>query len=236
MESREPRRIRQMFDGVARRYDLLNHLLSANLDRRWRRRAVAEVGPDGDALVLDLCGGTGDLSLALARSGSAKRVICCDFSHEMLTLAADKFRRSGVDGRCVVLEGDALRLPFANRSFDAVTVAFGVRNFADMDAGFREIRRVLAPAGRLVVLEFSKPTAPLLKQLYNFYLGRVLPRLGDRVSGHSGPYGYLARTISEFPDPARLAGRIREAGFAACGWQTLSGGIVAIHTAFNHHS
>jgi demethylmenaquinone methyltransferase/2-methoxy-6-polyprenyl-1,4-benzoquinol methylase len=236
MESREPRRIRQMFDGVARRYDLLNHLLSANLDRRWRRRAVAEVPHDGGALVLDLCGGTCDLSLALARTGSAERVVCCDFSHEMLSLAAAKFRRSGVNGRCVALGGDALRLPFASRRFDAVTVAFGVRNFVDMDAGFREIRRVLRPAGRLVVLEFSQPTAPVLRQLYGFYLRRVLPRLGDGVSGRSGPYGYLARTISEFPDPARLAGRIRDAGFAACGWQTLSGGIVAIHTAFNHHA
>jgi demethylmenaquinone methyltransferase/2-methoxy-6-polyprenyl-1,4-benzoquinol methylase len=225
-----------MFDGIAGRYDLLNHLLSANADRRWRRRAAGEVPPGEGALVLDLCGGTGDMSLELARGGRAGTVICCDFSHEMLARANQKFRRHHLDDRCLALEGDALRLPFANSCFDAVTGAFGVRNFADLDAGFREIRRVLHPDGRLVVLEFSRPTGPLLKRLYRVYLRRLLPRVGDGVSGRSGPYGYLARTISEFPEPARLAGCIREAGFAACGWTVLTGGIVAIHTAFKGRS
>jgi len=159
-------------------------------------------------------------------------VVCCDFSHEMLTLAGAKFLRRGLGGRCLALEADALRLPFAPGRFDAVTVAFGVRNLADPDAGFREILRVLRPGGRMVVLEFSRPSGRLLGACHRFYLGRVLPRLGDAVAGRSGPYGYLARTIRDFPEPALLAGRIREAGFAACGWVTLSRGIVAVHTAF----
>lgn len=231
-ESRDPQRVRQMFDGIARRYDLLNHLLSANLDRGWRRAACRELQQDSGATVLDLCGGTGDLSVELLRSGCAGMVVCCDFSHAMLQRAGAKFARRGVDGRCLRLEGDGLRLPLAGATVDAITVGFGVRNLADMDAGFREMLRVLAPGGRLVVLEFSRPEGPLLSRLYRFFLGHVLPRIGDRVSGSSGAYGYLARTISDFPLAAELAGRIRDAGFAACGWRLASGGIVAIHTAF----
>ena len=231
-ENREPERVRRMFDRVARRYDLLNHLLSANLDRLWRRAAARELPENPGALVLDLCGGTGDLSVELARSGRAGMVVCCDFSHAMLVLAAPKFRRRKPVGCCTPLEADGLRLPFAGSAFHAVTVAFGVRNLVDMDAGFREILRVLVPGGRLVVLEFSTPTARGVSALYRFYLRRVLPRLGGRVSGNEGPYRYLARTIDEFPDPPALAGRIRDAGFAACGWNRLTGGIVATHVAF----
>ncbi len=231
-ESRDPQRVRRMFDGIAHRYDLLNHLLSANLDRRWRRAACSELRQESCATVLDLCGGTGDLSLELLRSGCAGTVVCCDFSHAMLQRAGAKFARRGVDDRCLRLEGDGLRLPLADATVDAVTVGFGVRNLADMDAGFREMLRVLVPGGRLVVLEFSRPEGPLLSRLYRFYLGAVLPRIGDRVSGESGPYGYLARSIAGFSPAAELAGRIREAGFAACGWRPASGGIVAIHTAF----
>lgn len=229
--SRHPARVKEMFGAIARRYDLLNHLLSANLDRRWRRHAAREVPEQTVFPVLDLCGGTGDLTVELARSGRVRFVVCCDFSHPMLAFAARKFSRKKLADRCAPLEADGLRLPFADRTFDAVTVAFGIRNLLDMDAGFLEILRVLKPGGRLIVLEFSRPTAPVLSALYAFYLKKILPRLGDRVSGRTGPYRYLARTISEFPDAPALAGRIREAGFAACGWSTLSGGIVALHTA-----
>jgi demethylmenaquinone methyltransferase/2-methoxy-6-polyprenyl-1,4-benzoquinol methylase len=124
-----------------------------------------------------------------------------------------------------------LNLPFPEASFDAVTVAFGVRNLSDMDRGLREMLRVLKPGGKLVVLEFSRPTAPVLSGLYRFYLGRILPRIGDGVSGKDGPYRYLARTIADFPEASVLAGRIREAGFAACEWSTMTGGVVAAHTA-----
>jgi demethylmenaquinone methyltransferase/2-methoxy-6-polyprenyl-1,4-benzoquinol methylase len=220
-----------MFDRIALRYDLLNHLLSANFDRGWRRAAATELQCDPGASVLDLCGGTGDMSVALARAGRAGRVVCCDFSHAMLAIAGAKFRKKRIEATCLLLEADGLRLPFAEGSFDAVTVAFGVRNFADLGAGLRETHRVLSRGGRLIVLEFSTPSAPLLGGCYRFYLNRILPRLGDGISGACGPYGYLARTISGFPEPAVLAGRIREAGFAACGWSTRTGGVVAIHTA-----
>jgi demethylmenaquinone methyltransferase/2-methoxy-6-polyprenyl-1,4-benzoquinol methylase len=132
---------------------------------------------------------------------------------------------------CFTVEGDALRLPFPDGSFDAVTVGFGVRNLADMTAGLGEILRVLSPGGRLVVLEFSRPTGPVLSRLYSFYLDTVVPRLGDGATGRRGPYLYLARTIGEFPAPDLFAGMIREAGFAAVGWIPLSGGIVCLHTA-----
>jgi demethylmenaquinone methyltransferase/2-methoxy-6-polyprenyl-1,4-benzoquinol methylase len=220
-----------MFGAIAGRYDLLNHLLSANLDRRWRRRAVAMLPAESEAKILDLCGGTGDVSLEIARQDRGALVACCDFAHPMLARAGDKFRRRGVAGRCVLLEADALDLPFPDATFDGVTVAFGVRNLEDLDAGFREMARVLRPGGTLIVLEFSTPEGPLLSRLYRWYRDRVLPRLGDTVSGETGPYGYLARTIATFPDAPALAGRIRDAGFAGCEWRFLTGGIVAIHRA-----
>ena len=219
-----------MFDGVAPRYDLLNHLLSLNMDRRWRRVAVREL--DGAAgPVLDLCGGTGDVSVELARTDRNRQVVCGDFSLPMLERAAGKFRRLGIDDRCFPVMADAMRLPFVDGTFGGVTVAFGVRNLPDLAVGLREILRVLAPGGRLVILEFSQPTAPVLSGLYRFYLRRILPRIGDRVSGRCGPYGYLARTISAFPDAPTLADRIRSCGFSRCDWTSLTGGIVAVHTA-----
>ena len=230
--ARDPVRVRAMFGGIARRYDLLNHLLSFNLDRGWRRRAVKALPADPAARVLDLCGGTGDLTVALRREGRAGLAICCDFSHPMLLKALPKLAPVS-DGRsCVALEADGLRLPFADGTFDAVTVGFGVRNFADLEAGLVEILRVLRPGGRLIVLEFSQPTTPILASLYRFYLARLLPRIGDGASGKTGPYGYLARTIAEFPAADALAGHLRSAGFAAAGWISLTGGIVCIHTAF----
>ncbi len=232
VESRDRSRVQAMFGGIARRYDLLNHLLSLTLDMKWRRRAALEARPQQSRRVLDLCGGTGDLSVALAESENPPSlVVCCDFSHPMLALAGPKFVRKGLGDRCVTVEGDALRLPFRDGSFDAVTIGFGVRNLADMSAGFGEILRVLAPGGRLVVLEFSRPTGPLLSRLYGFYLKKVVPRLGDGASGGRGAYAYLARTIGEFPAPDLLAGMIRETGFAAVGWRPLTCGIVCVHTA-----
>ena len=231
-ESKEPSRVKAMFDGISRRYDLLNHLLSLNRDAGWRRRAASMACREPDLRVLDLCGGTGDLSVALARSATPPSlVVCCDFSLPMLAQAGPKFVRAGFRDRCTAVLGDALSLPFRDGSFDAVTVAFGVRNFADMNAGFREILRVLAPGGRLVVLEFSRPTGPVLSRAYAFYLKTIVPWLGDGASGRRGPYVYLARTIGDFPEPDLLAGMIREAGFAAAGWQSLTGGIVCVHTA-----
>jgi demethylmenaquinone methyltransferase/2-methoxy-6-polyprenyl-1,4-benzoquinol methylase len=214
-----------MFDGIARRYDLFNHLLSLNQDARWRLRAAESLDENPSAWVLDLCGGTGDQTLAILRARRAGFAVCCDFSLAMLERAVPKLR-----GRAAVVQGDGLALPFPDATFDGVTVSFGVRNFQDMDAGLRETFRVLRPGGRLVVLEFSAPTAPVISGVYRFYLNRILPLLGNRGS-RGGAYSYLARTISEFDDPATLAGRIREAGFGGVGWSPLSGGIVCVHTA-----
>jgi demethylmenaquinone methyltransferase / 2-methoxy-6-polyprenyl-1,4-benzoquinol methylase len=231
VSERDPRLVRGMFDGIAPRYDLLNRLLSLSLDRRWRRRAAEELVAADPQRVLDLCGGTGDLSVAVLRTTRAELVICCDFARAMLGRAARKLDRAGLADRAACVLGDGLALPFRDASFDALTVGFGVRNLVDLDAGLREMARVLGPAGRLVVLEFTEPPAGVAAWLYRLYLSRILPRVGDSVSGRSGPYHYLARTIAAFPGPAILAGRIREAGFAACGWWRMSGGIVAVHTA-----
>jgi demethylmenaquinone methyltransferase/2-methoxy-6-polyprenyl-1,4-benzoquinol methylase len=221
-----------MFGTIARRYDLLNHLLSANLDRGWRRVAASELAGAPRGRVLDLCGGTGDLALAVAVQEGVGSVICCDFAHGMLALAARKFAKSRAAGRCLALEADALDLPFPDGVFDAVTIGFGVRNLADIGAGLREVRRVLRPGGRLVVLEFAPPEGRVVSRLYRLYLNAILPRIGDGIAdGRAYAYRYLARTIGEFPPPARLAERIREAGFARCTWTTRSAGIVAIHVA-----
>lgn len=220
-----------MFGGIARHYDLLNHLLSANLDRRWRRAAAARLPRRPMRRVLDLCGGTGDLTLEVARQRQSATVVCCDFAHPMLVRARKKFERTAEGSRCLTLEADALCLPFADESFDAITVAFGVRNLADLAAGFREMHRVLRPGGRLIVLEFSQPTGPVLSRLYGFYLKKILPRVGDGISRGRGAYGYLARTIGGFPAAPVLADRIREAGFGQCDWTSPTGGIVAIHAA-----
>ena len=224
-----------MFDRVAGHYDGLNHLLSLNLDRVWRRRAASWLEtPRFDRPsreILDLCGGTGDLTTELARRDPERQVLCCDFSPGMLAKADRKFSRKGLEPRCRTRIGDALDLPFGDESFDAATVAFGVRNLADRERGFRELARILRPGGRLVVLEFSQPVAFGLKQTYDLYLRQLLPRLGDRISGADGAYGYLARTIGEFPGPDALAEMARGNGFESCAWERLTGGIVAIHAA-----
>lgn len=218
--------VRRVFGAIAPRYDLLNHVLSANFDRRWRRRAVDELGwerrPDGT--YLDLCAGTLDLAAELGnRQGFAGRVVAIDFVQEMLRLGRGKCARA------LPANADALELPFGERVFDGATIGFGVRNLMDLDAGLREVARVLKPAARLVILEFSTPTRNPLRGLYLLYLRNVLPRIGRFVSKHRDAYDWLPASIDAFPPPGALAERMSQAGFREVRYRTMMGGICAIH-------
>ncbi|HUL03453.1 MAG TPA: ubiquinone/menaquinone biosynthesis methyltransferase [Gemmatimonadales bacterium] len=218
--------VRDMFTAIAPRYDFLNHLLSLNVDRRWRRQAVArlawETRPDG--VYLDLCAGTLDLAATLARApGFRGRVIGADFVVPMLALGRGKAARARPVG------ADALTLPFSSARFDGAMVAFGVRNLADLDAGFREAARVLKPGARFVVLEFTTPHWAPLRALYLFYFRRLLPAIGRAVSKHRDAYTYLPESVLDFPEPDALARKLEAAGFRDVRYETLTGGICAIH-------
>ena len=220
-----------MFARIAGRYDLLNHLLSGNTDRRWRRLVARELSDSlkEGARVLDVACGTGDLALALAARGRAE-VVGLDFCRPMLEIAARKSDGArGLRGVAYV-EGDALSLPFADGTFDAATIAFGLRNLSSVERGLRELRRVLRPGGRLVVLEFSRPVVPGFRALFQFYFAHVLPRVGGFLSGSRGAYEYLPDSVSRFPDQRRLAALMRAAGFERVGYRNLTGGVAALHT------
>lgn len=222
--------VRRMFGAIASRYDLLNHLLSLNIDRRWRRRAVDWLlegrGPRGR--FLDACAGTLDFAVELAaRRGFEGWVVGCDFAIPMLERGRQKAEGLPLEPAAA----DALRLPFPDATFDGATVGFGVRNLADLEAGLRELRRVLRPGGRLLILEFTTPRWQPFRALYFFYFLHVLPRVGSLVSGHGSAYAYLPASVLEFPEPERLADMLRDAGFGRVEWRTWTGGIVAAHLA-----
>lgn len=229
-EIEHARAVREMFSGIAGKYDFLNHFLSVNIDRRWRRkvaRELAEILADPEARVLDVACGTGDLALELRGSGRA-RVIGTDFCRPMLEIARDK---NEADGDAIpYVEADGMNLSFAGESFDAVTIAFGLRNFSNWEAGLRELHRVLRKGGKLAVLEFSSPVVPGFRQLFNFYFANVLPRIGGVVSGSRGAYEYLPDSVSKFPDQKKLAALMRQIGFTDVEYKNLTGGIAAIHT------
>lgn len=220
--------VRRMFSSIAPRYDLLNHLLSLNIDTSWRRRAVDvldwERAPDGT--YLDNCAGTLDLACELARRpGFRGRVTGSDFTLAMLQGGQHKIRTAPVDPVCA----DALALPYKDASFDGATVGFGVRNLADLNAGLREMARVLKPGARLVILEFTTPNWQPFRGLYFLYFRRILPAIGSLVSRHGSAYSYLPESVLQFPEPPRLAGMMEEAGFANVGFRRLTGGIAALH-------
>lgn len=233
------RKVREMFTRIAPRYDLLNHLLSLQLDRLWRARVTRLLRPivaRPDAMVLDLCCGTGDLALSLARAGKA-RVIGADFAHPMLVRASAKAEgaRDASDSAQLhavrFVEADGLRLPFAGASFDLVTTAFGFRNLANYEAGLREIHRILRPRGTLAILEFTEPPDNLLGNVYRWYFRKILPRIGALVSGDPNAYAYLPASVSRFFGPAELASLMKSVGYSGVDFCTWTFGAVALHTA-----
>ncbi|HET8560137.1 MAG TPA: demethylmenaquinone methyltransferase [Marmoricola sp.] len=220
---KQPAEVRAMFDAVARRYDLTNDVLSLGQDRRWRREVLAAVAPRAGERVLDLAAGTGTSSLPFRERGAM--VVPCDFSVGMLQVG------KRAEPALPFTAGDGTRLPFADQSFDAVTISFGLRNVVDPDAGLRELLRVTKPGGRLVVCEFSSPTWAPFRLVYLEYLMRALPPIARAVSSSPDAYVYLAESIRAWPDQAGLARRIAGAGWGGVEWRNLSGGIVALHRA-----
>lgn len=231
--SKDPRTIAGMFDAIAGRYDLLNHVLSGGLDWQWRRRAVRELGLTGRERVIDLCTGTADLAMTAlrARPVGARQVVGIDFSAEMLRVGQRKVRAAGLDGRAPLVRGDAMGLPVVSASADAAMIAFGIRNVVDPLAACREIRRVLRPGGRLAVLEFAMPTAPVMRSLYAWYFRNVLPRVGRVVSRHSDAYDYLPASVGTFFAPDEFSALVRSAGFDDVRAVPLTLGIVYLYVA-----
>lgn len=221
--------VREMFDRIAPAYDRLNHTLSFQVDKLWRRRVVRIVGRMKPSCVLDVATGTGDLALALARRMPDARVLGVDLSENMLSEARRKATACGLGGRVVLEVGDAERLEAGDASFDVVTVAFGVRNFGNIEMGLKEIFRVLKPGGRVVILEFSTPRNPLFRAVYNFYSHRMLPLIGGMISKDRRAYEYLPASVDEFPSPERFVKIMCEAGFSSCRARSQSLGIAQIY-------
>jgi demethylmenaquinone methyltransferase/2-methoxy-6-polyprenyl-1,4-benzoquinol methylase len=220
------RAVREMFTTIAPRYDLLNHVLSFNVDRLWWRRTArsfASILARPESRVLDLCCGTGDMTLALLRTGSAK-ILGADFSHAMLQRAGEKSRSTSLSW----VEADALRLPFPDQHFDLITTAFGFRNLADYDAGLREMARVLRVGGECGILDFAEPRG-LIGELYRTYFKHVLPAVGTLISGVRGPYEYLPASVERFPTPPEMIERMRRAGFREASWTPYTFGIAGLY-------
>ena len=226
-----PDRIAGMFDAIAGRYDLLNHVLSGGQDLYWRWRAVRRLRLTGTEHVLDLCTGTCDVARTLVKRRLARRVLGIDFSSEMLRVGQRKLRAEGRAGMVPLVRGDAMRLPAATASVDAVTIAFGIRNVQHPSAALREVARVLKPGGRLAILEFSTPQQPIVREAYLWYFRNVLPRLGRMVSRHGEAYAYLPASVERFTPPAEFIAELRAAGLTRCEAVPLTFGVVYLYVA-----
>jgi demethylmenaquinone methyltransferase/2-methoxy-6-polyprenyl-1,4-benzoquinol methylase len=225
-----PDRIAGMFDAIAPRYDLLNHLLSAGIDRRWRARAIASLALTGRETLIDVCTGTGDVALEARRRGAA-RVLGVDFAGAMLSLGLRKVLAAGEADRIALAQGDAMRLPVRDASGEAATVAFGIRNVQDAAVACAELARVLKPGGRLAILEFGVPRFPGVRTLYRWYFTQVLPAIGRMISGHGAAYSYLPASVGAFPPPAEFMTILRHAGFIDVDAVPLTFGIVYLYKA-----
>lgn len=227
--------VQEIFSQIAPRYDVLNHVLSLNIDRRWRRQAIAMLdwqrSPAG--VYVDLCAGTLDIAAELSRlRGFRGTVIGADFAEPMLRAGAGKAPRATV----TPVAADALQLPLPDGAADGTIVAFGIRNLADLDSGLREVHRVLAPGARFVILEFSTPRVPAVRLLYRTYFHHVLPVIGGLVSGHPSAYRYLPASVATFPVEEELARRMRAVGFGRVEWRSLTMGIAALHVGVKAHA
>ena len=222
--------VREMFDNIAPKYDLLNHTLSMNIDRIWRRRVVRIVRRSCPHRILDVATGTGDLAIEMARRIRDVHVLGVDLSEKMLDGARCKGAARGLDERVVLDVGDAEHLRVSDASVDVVTVAFGVRNFGDLEAGLREMARTIKPGGKVVILEFSRPRNRLFRVLYEFYTYKILPRIGGMVSKDKRAYEYLPASVGEFPAPAEFMSMMERAGFRGCRARSQSFGIAQIYT------
>lgn len=226
-----PARIAAMFDGIAKRYDFLNHFLSAGRDRRWRAEAVAAMHLPANACVVDLCAGTADFAIAAARSSPGIHVVGVDFAAAMLAIGRDKVRAAGLADRVRLVRGDALGIPVHDGWADGATIGFGMRNVIDPNAALRELARVIKPGGTLAILEFGEPVVPGVRGIYNWYFHRVLPQLGRLVSKHDSAYSYLPASVGSFPRPSAFAATISSHGFVDVTAVPLTLGVVYLYVA-----
>ena len=224
--------IAAMFDRISPKYDALNHLLSFNIDKVWRRKAAKEVAKHHPADILDLATGTADLAIALAKHNPQARIIGIDISERMLEIGQEKVKQQKLENQIVLRFGDAATLPFEDGTFDVVTVAFGVRNFEDLDKGLSEISRVLKPGGQAVILEFSMPEKFPVKQLYQFYFKRILPKIGKIVSKDKSAYTYLPKSVEQFSKPSPFIHLLAEKGLKNGESKPLTFGIATLYFAW----
>lgn len=221
--------VEQMFDNIAGKYDLLNGILSVGIDKIWRRKMIRLLGRYKPATILDVASGTGDVALEAARTLDPKHITGTDLSEKMLDIGRDKIKALGLQDLISMVKGDAENLPFEDNSFDAVTVAFGIRNFENLDLGLREMNRVLKAGGHAAILEFSKPKSLIFGSLYKFYFKQILPRIGRLTSGDFRAYSYLYESVQQFPDGEAFKQHLKSAGYSAVEEFRLLGGICTIY-------
>jgi len=226
-------RVMGVFSSVAEKYDLMNDLMSGGLHRLWKRRMVAAAAVRAGSRVLDVAAGSGDIALGLARKAGKGRVVLTDLNGSMLAEGARRMVDAGVlPGRADCIQSDGTKLPFADESFDVVSIAFGIRNFVDIEAGLKEFHRVLAPGGQFVCLEFSRPVLPLLDIAYDAYSFNIIPQIGEWVTGDRASYQYLVESIRRFPDQQRFTKLMGRAGFDLVRHENMTGGVVALHRGY----